>query len=154
MSAPVTAIVRCPGCGTKNRVPAVASGVPRCASCHTPLPWFAEADDSRFADVAEKSPLPVLVDVWAPWCGPCRMVTPALEHLAEQHAGEVKLVKVNADHSPRLSQRFSIQAIPTLLVLSGARVVARQVGAAPESRLAQWLADGLRSAAVAGEGSA
>jgi thioredoxin 2 len=136
MTATVTA---CPSCGKKNRVPAAAPGVPRCAQCHHPLPWVADAGDDTFAEVAEAPSLPVIVDLWAPWCGPCRMVSPALENLAREYAGRVKLVKVNVDLSPQLSRRFRVQGIPALVVLNGGQVVAEQVGAAPERALRAWL---------------
>ena len=133
------AIVPCVSCGKRNRVPAAASGAPRCAECKTPLPWVADAGDENFGSVAECAPIPVLVDLWAPWCGPCRLVSPALESLARQYAGRVKLVKVNVDEAPRTSQRFDVQGIPTLLVLRGGKVVSRQTGAAPEAALRGWL---------------
>ena len=142
-----SSVVQCATCGRKNRVPAAASGVPRCGNCHAPLPWVAEADDSTFAEVVEASVLPVLVDLWAPWCGPCRMVTPALERLAQLYAGRVKLVKVNADEAAKTSQRFDVQAIPTLLVMKGDRVAARQIGAASEPRLRTWLDEALATIA-------
>jgi thioredoxin 2 len=87
--------------------------------------------------------LPVLVDLWAPWCGPCRMVSPALERLAHSYAGRVKLVKVNVDVSPEVASRFEVQGIPTLLMLQRGQPVARQVGAAPEAVLKSWLDDAL-----------
>ncbi|HWD72871.1 MAG TPA: thioredoxin, partial [Actinomycetota bacterium] len=126
------AVVRCERCATKNRVPAAAPGVPRCAKCKAPLPWIVEADDANFGPVVEESTIPVLVDLWAPWCGPCRMVSPALEELARRYAGSVKLAKVNVDASPRLSERFGVQGIPTMLIMKGRDVLARQTGAAPE----------------------
>jgi thioredoxin 2 len=132
-------VVPCPACGKRNRVPAAATGTPRCAQCHTDLPWVADAWDGDFADVAERSPLPVLLDLWAPWCGPCRMVSPALEELARSHAGRIKLVKVDVDTAPGVSQRFDVRAVPTLLVLDRGRVVARQAGAAPAPILRSWL---------------
>jgi thioredoxin 2 len=79
--------VECGNCGTKNRVPAVAEGSPRCGRCSTPLRWVVNANDDEFHAVVDESSLPVLVDVWAPWCGPCRMVSPALEKLAGELAG-------------------------------------------------------------------
>ena len=124
-------IVRCPDCGRKNRVPAAAAGVPRCGSCHKPLPWIVDAGDDTFAEVAERAPVPVVVDLWAPWCGPCRMVSPALAQVATDMAGRLKLVKVNVDDSPRLQQRFGVQSIPTLLVMREGKVTSRQVGGAP-----------------------
>jgi thioredoxin 2 len=138
-------LINCPSCGRKNRVPAVASGTPRCGSCHKPLPWIIDAGDDDFAEVAEQAPVPALVDLWAPWCGPCRMVSPALEQLATEMAGKLKLVKVNVDESPRLQERFGVQAIPTLLLLRNGAVAARQTGAAPAGALRTWLEQALAS---------
>ena len=132
-------VISCPSCGRKNRVPAAASGTPRCGNCHQPLPWIADAGDDSFAEVAEAASLPVVVDLWAPWCGPCRMVSPALAQVATELAGRIKLVKVNVDDSPKIQQRFAVQAIPTLLVLRHGEVVARQAGAAPAARLRAWV---------------
>jgi thioredoxin 2 len=142
MTAPASVVV-CPTCGRKNRVPAAANGQPRCRQCHNHLPWLAEADDDSFGDVVEQAKLPVLVDFWAPWCGPCRAVSPALENLARERAGRIKLVKVNVDESPTTANRFGVQGIPTLLVLDKGTAVARQTGAAPEAALRQWLDEAL-----------
>jgi thioredoxin 2 len=133
------AIVACDNCGKKNRVPAVATGTPHCGRCQAALPWIAEANDESYKAVVERSHLPVLVDLWAPWCGPCRMVSPALENLAHERAGALKLVKVDVDHSPRVAQRHDVQSIPTLLVVVDGQVVSRQTGAAPEAALRAWL---------------
>src|SRR5260221_7161874 len=138
-------LVRCPQWGRRNRVPATAAGTPRCGNCHRPLPWIVDAGDEDFAEVAERASVPVLIDLWAPWCGPCRMVSPALEQLATEMAGRLKLVKVNVDESPKLQQRFGVQAIPTLLVLRGGAVAARQTGAAPAAALRTWLEQALAS---------
>jgi thioredoxin 2 len=132
-------IVKCPHCGKRNRVPAAADGRPRCANCHNWLPWIAAACDQDFSDVVEKSPLPVLVDLWATWCGPCRMVSPALEQLATERAGHLKLVKVDVDSAPAISQRFEVRAVPTLLLMDHGRILARQAGAAPVAALRDWL---------------
>jgi len=99
--------------------------------------------DDDFAAVAERASIPVLVDFWATWCGPCRMVSPALEQLATERTGVIKLVKVDVDRAPALGQRFQIQAVPTLLVLRGGEVAARQAGAAPVAVLRRWLDDAL-----------
>jgi thioredoxin 2 len=104
--AMASGLIRCGHCGQANRVPAAAAGTPRCGKCHQPLPWIADADDTTFGEVVEAAKIPVIVDLWAPWCGPCRMVSPALEQLARDLAGQVKLVKVNVDTSPQISQRF------------------------------------------------
>lgn len=130
-----------------NRVPAAAAGTPRCGKCHKPLPWITDADDATFSEVAEGAKIPVLIDLWAPWCAPCRMVSPALEQLARDLAGQVKLVKVNVDVSPQVSQRFDAQAIPTLLMLRDGRVIARQTGAAPLAALRAWVGNALGGAA-------
>ena len=132
-------VVTCPNCQRRNRVPAAAEGTPRCGNCQRPLPWIVDAGDNDFAEFVEQASLPVLVDLWAPWCGPCRMVSPVLERLATEKAGQIKLVKVNADEAPELSQRFEVRSIPTLLVLRRGQVVATQIGAAPASALRPWL---------------
>jgi thioredoxin 2 len=134
-----SSIVTCSNCQTNNRVPVASTGHPRCGKCKSPLPWVVDAGDSDFDEIADQATLPVLVDVWAPWCGPCRMVTPVLEQLASEMAGQIKLVKVNADEAPRLSQRFEAQAIPTLLVMKNGQVVEKQVGAAPAPVLREWV---------------
>ncbi len=146
MTATGSTVVQCTTCGTKNRIPWAATGTPRCGKCKSLLPWIAEAGDDTFADVVTASGLPVLVDIWAPWCGPCRMVSPALEHLAGEMAGRLKLVKINADEAPRVSGRFEVRAIPTLLVMHGEEVLSRQTGAAPEHQLRTWLEEVLASA--------
>ncbi len=135
--------VACPHCGQRNRVAAGGRGKPRCGRCQQWLPWIVAAGDADFADVAEGASVPVLVDLWATWCGPCRMVSPALEQLAGERAGALKLVKVDVDTAPALSQRFQVQAVPTLLVLNQGRVLARKSGAAPVAALRQWLDEAL-----------
>lgn len=139
-------VVACPSCGQKNRLPEWAEGTPSCASCKSPLPWVVDAGDADFGEIADRSKLPVLVDLWAPWCGPCRMVSPALEKLAADLAGQFKLVKVNVDQAPRLARRFNAQSIPTLVVLSGGRELGRQVGASPPPQLRRWLEGSLKKA--------
>ncbi|MFD7024585.1 thioredoxin [Promicromonospora sukumoe] len=138
-STPTSTTIVCSHCGARNRVPVVAQGTPRCGRCSTPLPWVVDANDDDFHAVVDESSLPVLVDVWAPWCGPCRMVSPALEKLAGELAGHLKLVKVNADDNPEVSRRFDVRSIPTLVLLDHGQVVDQQIGALPEPRLRSWL---------------
>jgi thioredoxin 2 len=133
-----TTIVRCQTCGNRNRVPVEASGRPRCGTCHAYVPWVVDAGDDDFRGVAEAATPPVLVDMWATWCAPCRIVSPALEELATERAGAVKLVKVDVDRAPRLSERFKIRAVPTLLILERGEIIARQAGAVPISVLRRW----------------
>ncbi|MGW3632920.1 thioredoxin [Streptomyces sp. NPDC005122] len=135
--------VTCDRCGRGNRVPAAAAGTPRCGNCQAPPAWITEAGDADFAAVAEQAGPYVLVDLWATWCGPCRMVSPALERVARQLAGRVKLVKVDIDRSPRLAQRFQVQAVPTLLLLDKGEVISRRTGAAPAPALRQWVEESL-----------
>jgi thioredoxin 2 len=136
-------IVQCPDCGQRNRLPPSASGKPRCAKCHKWLPWIVDSGDADYEAVVEKSSVPVLVDLWAPWCGPCRTVSPALEQLATERAGSLKLVKVNVDKAPQISQRFEVQAVPTLLITQDGKVLARRAGAAPVTALRMWVDDTL-----------
>jgi thioredoxin 2 len=144
VSAAPVELITCPNCGRRNRVPAAATGFPRCGNCHQPLPWIADAGDDTFAEVAEAATVPVVVDLWAPWCGPCRMVSPALAQVAADLAGRVKLVKVNVDESPKIQQRFGVQAIPTLMVLRNGQVAARRAGAAPAVDLRKWVETAIR----------
>jgi thioredoxin 2 len=136
----MSTVIVCPACRKKNRIPPTATGTPRCGSCHTDLPWLVEANGANFGDVVDTR-LPVLVDLWAPWCGPCRMVAPGVERAAQQLAGKLTVVKVNVDEAPEVSARFGVQGIPTLLVLRDGQPVARQVGAVPADRLLAWVND-------------
>lgn len=131
-------VTSCPSCGTRNRVPVSAPGTPRCANCHAPLPWLVSADEESF-DAAVRARVPVLVDLWAPWCGPCRTIGPLLEQAARAHAGTLKVVKVNVDNAPRISRRFNVQGIPTMLLLRDGREISRQVGALPKAKLEAWI---------------
>lgn len=124
----------CPACGTKNRLPEAAKGRPRCASCHQPLTWLVDVSDAGFAAAVDTDQL-VLVDLWAPWCGPCRMMAPILQRLAVNYAGRVKVVKVNVDDNRRTATKFDASSIPTLVMLRNGTSVARFVGAQPESVL-------------------
>ncbi|MCU1462133.1 MAG: thioredoxin [Acidimicrobiales bacterium] len=142
-TAGTATVIVCRHCGKKNRVPPAGPSAPRCGNCHNPLPWIVDADDLTFYEIVDASAIPVLVDLWAPWCGPCKMVSPALENLAAEFAGRIKLAKVNVDRSPAVGARFEVRGIPTLLLMRGGAVVARQTGAAPEAALRAWLEQAL-----------
>ena len=105
--------IRCPNCGARNRLRASAEGVPRCARCKHLLPWITTADEASF-DAETHADVAVVVDFWAPWCAPCRMITPLLERLAATHVGHLKLVQVNVDENPRLAERWRAMSIPLL----------------------------------------
>jgi thioredoxin 2 len=149
---PISILV-CKNCGAKNRIRPSPRGVPTCAKCKQPLPWLVDASDASF-DLEANASTAVVVDLWAPWCGPCRFVSPILEELSREYAGRLKVVKVNVDENPATAQRFEAYSIPTLVVLHGGRPVDRIVGALPKSqlavRLSPWL---LRRSTPADEAS-
>jgi len=132
-------LIRCPACGATNRAPAekLQQGLePVCGRCKQPLPVHAKpanVTDATFAQMVERSPLPVLVDMWAPWCGPCRFLAPVVEDLASELAGRVRVLKLNVDENPETAARFNIQSIPALLAFKAGREVDRIVGAQPKS---------------------
>ena len=105
-------------------------------------------DAGDFEEVAGNSTLPVLVDLWAPWCGPCRIVEPGVERAAGSLAGRLKVVKVNVDQAPRTAERLGVQGIPTLLLLRDGREVARQVGAVPPPALLRWAEEAITKPAA------
>jgi len=125
----------CASCRAPNKIRPSAKGAPHCGKCGKALPWLVNASDATFEVEANASPT-VVVDLWAPWCGPCRFVSPILEDLAREYAGRLKVVKVNVDENPVLTQRFQAFSIPTMVVLKGGRQVDRIVGAMPKPQLA------------------
>ncbi len=133
------AIVACPACGAKNRVKAPPPGsLPSCGRCGATLPWSVDASDGTF-DREIRAPMLVVADMWAPWCGPCRMVSPVLEELSRELPGRLKVVKVNVDENPLVSTRFRVQSIPLLLLFRGGILVDQVVGAMPKGALRQRL---------------
>ncbi len=141
-------VLACPNCGQKNRIRAVAPGVPVCAKCGKPLPWMVDVDQSEFEAAVEKSPVPVLVDFWAPWCGPCKIVEPGLERISRDLAGKVKIARVNTDVEPGLGSRFNVLGIPTLILFVNGAVRDRKTGALPATALSAWVESQLRPAAA------
>jgi thioredoxin 2 len=137
-------VTACPSCGKRNRVPDAATGTPACAACATKLPWLVQVGATGFGEAVEAK-VPVLVDLWAPWCAPCRAVAPVLEQLARDRAGALKVVKVNVDEAPDLSARLGVQGIPTMLLYVDGHEVDRQVGALPAHALEQWLDRSVRA---------
>src|SRR5215472_2224545 len=139
-------VMRCAGCGTANRVPRakLAQGLrPRCGRCRAPLLGDGHpvtVTDASFATIVAGSPIPVLLDMWAPWCGPCRTVGPVVEQLAAELAGRVRVGKVNVDDNPETAARFGVRSIPTLLVLRAGREIDRIVGAVPKQEIIRHLA--------------
>jgi thioredoxin 2 len=131
-------IIGCPSCNARNRVGPIAQGVPRCPRCKSTLPWVVDVDTATFMAETTAS-VPVVVDFWAAWCGPCRMISPVLEDLAERHAGHLKVVKVDVDLNQGLASKFGAQSIPLLVVMRDGREVDRVVGALPRAALEQRL---------------
>jgi thioredoxin 2 len=142
-------MIRCAACEAVNRVPLekLAQGLaPVCGRCKSPLPVGKPVvvTDATFAEEVERSALPVLVDMWAPWCGPCRMIAPLVDQLAGEMAGHVRVAKLNVDENPAISRRFDIQSIPALLVFKEGREVDRIVGAVPKAEIARRLQKHMR----------
>jgi thioredoxin 2 len=131
-------IVTCPNCGTRNRLRPQPEGVPRCANCHRLLPWIVDADADNF-DPEISASIPVLVDFWAPWCGPCKWVSPVIDEVGRTRAGELKVVRLNTDDAPAIAERYGIRSIPTLLLVEHGEEVDRLVGAVRKPQLEEWL---------------
>jgi thioredoxin 2 len=144
MTLAEASLVRCSACGANNRVQQerlAAGDAAVCGRCKRPLPVGAPiaVTDASFATEVLGSALPVLVDMWAPWCGPCRTIAPILDELAVEMAGRVRIAKLNVDENPAISARFDIRSIPALILFKDGREVERMLGARPKAEIARRL---------------
>jgi thioredoxin 2 len=131
-------IVSCPNCGKRNRIRPASEGVPRCAVCHSLLPWLVDAQADTF-DGELVASVPLLVDFWAPWCGPCKWIAPVVEELARARAGHLKVVRLNIDEAPAIADRFGVRGIPMLVVIRDGVEVDRLTGVPGKPALEAWL---------------
>jgi thioredoxin 1 len=135
-------VVICEACGIKNAVDPALKEAAVCGSCKAPLKLYhepLEGTDASFQKEVLESKMPVLVDFWAPWCGPCKMISPIVHEIAKEHEGRVKVVKVNTDESRQVAATYGIMSIPTLLVFQGGEAVDKIVGAVPKKKILEAL---------------
>jgi thioredoxin 2 len=141
-------LVKCPSCGTTNRLPQIQPGRKAiCGKCKAPIESAGGpviVTDSTFADQVERSSTPVLLDLWADWCGPCHMLAPVIGEISSELAGRIKVAKLNIDENPRTAARFGVQSIPTLLVLRAGKEVDRLVGVQPKQEILRRLENALK----------
>jgi thioredoxin 2 len=135
--------LRCQFCQTWNRIDAERAGDrPKCGSCGRPMliDRPVKLDDETFARTVQESTVPIVVDFYADWCGPCKMMAPYVDELAARHTGEALVAKLDTDHAQQTAMSFAIRGIPTVIVFEGGREVARQTGAVPLAGLEKLLA--------------
>jgi thioredoxin 2 len=133
----------CPGCGKSNRIPAAhLAHTGRCGVCKATLPPQSEpieVDASSFAEIVREAKVPILIDFWAAWCGPCRMAAPEVKELARETAGKALILKVDIEDQPQLAAQFCVQSIPNFVVLRDGRTVFQQAGLVSRAQMRRWL---------------